>query len=317
MENQMNGTVALIGLGAMGAFFAPRFAKQLGKRFFVIADGERKERLERQGVTINGTNWKFPVETPDGEPSPCDLIVIAVKDYTLPDAILDIRRFVGEHTLILCVMNGVTSEESVAAAYGREHVLYSFMRVSIAMEDGSAVFDPKKGCVCFGEAENDPEHLSDRVRLVRALFEQCGVPYRIPRDMKHALWFKFLCNVGDNMTCALLGVPFGVFTKSREANEIRVAAMHEVQRLAEKKGIRITDEEIRALDKTYASFPFMNRPSTLQDLERGRQTEVSMFAGYVVAESEKYGLHAPVCWMFDKGIRVLEEKNEGAFRPEK
>ena len=47
--------VTLIGLGAMGVFFAPRISEKLGAGFKVMADGERKKRLEQKGVTVNGS----------------------------------------------------------------------------------------------------------------------------------------------------------------------------------------------------------------------------------------------------------------------
>ena len=51
---------ALIGLGAMGSFFAPRMEAKLGRDHFqVVASGARKERLETKGVTINGGNCTF------------------------------------------------------------------------------------------------------------------------------------------------------------------------------------------------------------------------------------------------------------------
>ena len=140
-------TAALIGLGAMGVFFAPRMQKFMGDdKFFVIAEGERKKRLETKGVTINGENLHFQVcepknGTPDG--APVDLIIMAVKDTGLSRAISDIEKFVGEHTQILCVMNGVESEEKLATRYGWEHVLYSYMRISIVMKDGVADFNPE------------------------------------------------------------------------------------------------------------------------------------------------------------------------------
>ena len=45
--------VTLIGLGAMGVFFAPRLSEKLGAGFRILADGARKERLEHKGVTVN------------------------------------------------------------------------------------------------------------------------------------------------------------------------------------------------------------------------------------------------------------------------
>lgn len=300
---------ALIGLGAMGVFFAPRMEEHLGREHFcVIAEGERKRRLEDQGVTVNGVNYHFPVcEPKDGEPK--DVIIMAVKDMGLDQALRDIQKFVGDRTQILCVMNGVESEERVAAVYGWEQVLYSYMRVSIVMKDGRADFDPYWGKVHFGEARN--ETLTKRTAAVKELFERCDIPYEIDQDMLWGLWFKYMCNVGENLTCALLGIPFGAYGVSQAASSIRWAAMKEVQAVAEMKGIHISDEVMEGQFETLLSIPYENKPSTLQDLEAGRKTEVEMFAGSMVKMGQELGIPTPVCWMFLQGIHVLEEKNEG------
>lgn len=299
--------VSLIGLGAMGVFFAPRLEEHLGREnFCVIAQGKRKERLENEGVTVNGVNHRFRICTPR-EGCETDLIIMAVKDMGLSQAIEDIRMFVGEKTQILCVMNGVESEKKVADVYGWDHVLYSYMRMSIVMKDGRADFDPYWGKVYLGEAQN--EIYTERVQMVSELMERCDIPYKIEKDMMWGLWFKYMCNVGENLTCALLGIPFGAFRDSEEANEIRWAAMKEVQAVAKAKGITITDEQMRKQYETVCRIPYDNKPSTLQDLEAGRKTEIDMFAGSMVRMGKELGIDTPVCWMFLQGIRVLEEKN--------
>ncbi len=303
---------ALIGLGAMGSFFAPRMEAYLGREHFqVVAEGARKKRLEEQGVTINGVNHKFSIRTPGEEGPKADLIIMAMKDMGLAQAIEDIRNLVGEDTQILCVMNGVDSEEKVAAAYGWDHVLYSYMRMSIVMKNGKADFDPYWGKVHFGEAKN--LELSGRVQAVKAFFDACDIPYEIDEDMKRGLWFKYMCNVGENMTCALLGIPFGAFRVSGAANEIRRGAMREVIAVANRLGVDLCEADIEAQEETVRSIPYHNKPSTLQDLEAGKKTEVEMFAGGVVRMGEELGIPTPINWMFLKGIQVHEEKNRGEF----
>lgn len=43
-------SAALIGLGAMGAYFAPRLYEEYGENFRVIAGGERKKAYGTGGV---------------------------------------------------------------------------------------------------------------------------------------------------------------------------------------------------------------------------------------------------------------------------
>ena len=304
-------TTALIGLGAMGVFFAPRMQKALGdERFCVIAGGERKTRLETRGVTVNGENCRFRICDP-AEGSPKDLIIMAVKDTGLDQAIRDIEKFVGENTQILCVMNGVESEEKLAAAYGWEHVLYSYMRISIVMKNGVADFNPNAGNVHFGEKEN--QVLSGRVKDIMSLFDFCSIPYEVDENMLQGLWFKYSCNVGENLTCALLGVPFGAFRVSEYANALRLAARDEVLKIAEAKGIHVPEEWSQKQETVVRKIPAENKPSTLQDLEAGRHTEVDMFAGCMIRMGKELNIPTPVCWFMLQGIRTLEEKNDKKF----
>ncbi|CDC50401.1 2-dehydropantoate 2-reductase [Lachnospiraceae bacterium BX10] len=300
--------VTLIGLGAMGVFFAPRISEKLGAGFRIMASGARKDRLEQKGVTVNGINYRFPIVTPEDNDGPSDLVIIAVKGYDLAQALKDIKYQVGPETIILPVLNGIDSEKQTADVYGQEHVLYSYMRVSIAMKDGKAEFDPEKGLIHFGEEKNDPGHFSDKVLAVKELFDRCGIDYKIDPDMIKGLWFKFMCNVGENMTCAMFGIPFGAFQKSADANYFRRAAMWEVIRVANRLGVDIGQNEIDRQEHTIGRLPYQNKPSTLQDLEAGKHTEVDMFAGTVVRLGKELGVETPVCEMFWHGIHLIEDR---------
>ena len=300
--------VTLIGLGAMGVFFAPRISEKLGADFRILADGTRKERLERKGVTVNTINYRFPIITPDIEGDPADLVIIAVKGYDLEQAIRDIKNQVGKDTIILSVLNGVESEKQIAAVYGSEHLLYSYMRISIVMKDGKTEFDPRKGLIHFGDLKNDPGHYSGNVLAVKSLFDLCGIDYKIDADMLKGIWFKFMCNVAENMTCAMFGVPFGAFQKNDDANFFRHKAMWEVIRIANKLGIDIGQNEIDRQEHTLGRLPYENKPSTLQDLEAGKRTEVDMFAGTVVRLGKELDVETPVCECFLHGIHLIEAR---------
>lgn len=304
--------ISLIGLGAMGVFFAPRLAAAYPEGFRVIADGERKRRLDKRGVTVNGVNYKFPIITPDEKGDPADLILIGVKGYGLDQAIEDIRNQVGEETLIISLLNGVDSEEKLINSFGEKHVLYGYMRMSVVMKDGKADFDPYWGKIHFGEKMN--KEYSERVLAVKEVFDKADIPYEIDEDMLKGIWFKFMCNIGENMTCALLGIPFGGFHVSDHANWVRIEAMKEVAAIAQKKGINIGKEEIEMQNKTILTIPYPNKPSTLQDLEAFKHTEIDMFAGTVIQMGRELGIPTPICEMFYHGIHVLEEKNDGIIR---
>ena len=95
--------VTLIGLGAMGAYFAPALQARLGDEGFrVLASGSRKERLERDGVTINGVPYRFTLISPEKKDDFADLVIIAVKYTGLEKAVEGIRGDERRRCLVQC-----------------------------------------------------------------------------------------------------------------------------------------------------------------------------------------------------------------------
>lgn len=303
-------TVTLVGLGAIGAFFAPRMAEALGPdQFRILAGGERKARLE-QGVRINGVIHHFPVISPEEEGHPADLILLSVKASGLDQAIADIKNQMGGETQILPLLNGVESEEKVAAVYGWDHVLYALMRLSSVRKQDDIVFENDRGEIHFGEKCNENGY-SERVRAIAEVFDLCRIPYAVDPDMQYSLWSKFMANIGGNMVGALLDIPYGAYRVSDHASFLWRHAMLEVLEIAHQKGIALKAEEIDKQEirvKTYLNP--LNTPSTLQDLRAGRKTEVDMFSGAVVRMGKEFGIPTPYNEFLYHGIKVMEEKIE-------
>ena len=108
-ETQIH-SVGLIGLGALGVLFGERLLSG-GAKLTVIADEARAARCRREGVTCNGRPVPFDLMTP-AQARPVDLLIFATKAGGLSAAMETAAAFVGEKTLLLSVLNGVSSEEA-------------------------------------------------------------------------------------------------------------------------------------------------------------------------------------------------------------
>jgi len=301
-------TVAQIGLGALSAFTAPALQKLLGNNFCVVAGGERGERIRRNGMTVNGEHHDFNVCAPE-DGKPVDLVILTVKYHQLEQALKDIKTFVGEETILLPLLNGVESEEACAAVYGWEKVLYGLCQVSIVMKDGCATYNTKAATLRFGEKDNHV--LSERVQRVRALLDAAQIPYEVPEDMLRAQWMKFMYNVSQNQSSAVLGIPFGAWQVSDHANAVREMGMREVIAVAQAMGINLSEDDIAPHRAYLMKVAYGNKTSMLQDIEAGRPTEVDQLAGTMVRLGKQYGVPTPVNEFYYHAIRVLEEKNDG------
>ena len=312
MKKSIN-TVALIGLGAIGGYLANYLQKAVGyENLRIIADGSRKTKIEKDGLLVNGNPVFFRVVTPKEIMEPADLVVIITKFNALPQAILDIKNQIGENTIIMSPLNGIESEDLVAKEYGYEKLLYSFARVSVNMIGNQLTFDPSFAFMEFGERLN--YEISERVTIVSDLFEKAGIKYKIPEDMILAIWGKFMCNVSENRVTALLHIPFGAFHENVHANYVREMAMREVVQIANAKGIALSEEDILQHRERLKKIRYEGKPSTLQDIEAGRKTEVDMFSGTIIRLGLETGIPTPVNEFLFHAIKVLEDVNDGIIR---
>lgn len=299
--------VAILGAGAMGAFFAAKFFDAPDFSTSLVARGERAERLERDGLVVNGKTYRIPVMDAEATSSPpADLILVAVKHHHLPEAVLDLKNLVGEGTTILSVMNGLDSEETLGAVYGLDKVLYGVSVGIDALRQGNRVTYTTPGKHYFGEANNVP--VAARVRRVQTAFERAGIPYETPPDMKRVMWWKFMVNVGMNPSSAVLGAPYGVFQSSPEARALMESLMREVIALAQAERIHLTEQDIADWYPVLDTLSPLGQTSMLQDIEAGRKTEIEMFAGKVVALGQTHGIPTPVNETMLRMIHVLERK---------
>ena len=158
--------VAILGAGAIGAFFVERFSGAAGMSTMVVARGERSDRLKRLGLVVNGRAYAPPVVHPDAASAPADLIVVALKNHHLLDGIHDIAQLVGEHTTIVSAMNGLDSEEVIGSVYGVDKVLYGISVGIDAVRQENRITYTTGGKLYFGHADNT--ELSPRVRQVQS-----------------------------------------------------------------------------------------------------------------------------------------------------
>lgn len=297
--------VYVIGLGAIGSIYAARLHEYDSGLVSVIADQARIDRYNRDGVYINGKAFSFCYTSPDASERPADLIIIAVKQHHLEESIKAIRNFVGEKTIILSLLNGISSEELIGQELGIEKVLYSFVVGTDAVREGTQTRFSRIGKIVFGEKRN--LEYSVKVKAVKELFDRTNIPYEIPENMLRELWWKFMMNVGVNQVSALLKAPYGVFQKIGEARELMEMASREVILLSERLGINLNETDLQNYIKVLDTLRPEGKTSMLQDVEAGRKTEVEIFAGTVSKLGREHGVATPVNDFLLRAIHTIEQ----------
>ena len=305
-------SVAILGAGAVGCYVlwgladkAAANALQLG----VVAEDSRAERLRQNGCTINGQVYHPQVWTPQ-QAHGVDLLIVALKYGALPGALDSIRTIVSERTVVMSLMNGVDSEELIAAQIGAAHVLPALIKVASRRTEDGVRFDPETTIgIIYGELTAPFD--SDRVQAVRALFADTGIHFRVTEHIREEIWSKFRLNVCNNLPQAILGAGVGCYSDSAHIKAISDGLRRELEAIATAKGIDLSKA---AAAPTYGStVPPTARYSTLQDLDAGRHTEIDMFSGALVRMGKELGIPMPYNEYTYHMIKALEEKNDGKF----
>lgn len=298
--------VILCGLGAIGTIYADKLEKFDAENFKVLVDEARIERYKTNPIKFNGRQLNFDYILPSQEGFKADLIILATKFAGLKDAIKNIKNFVKEDTVILSLLNGVTSEDIIADVYGKDKMLYSYFIGHSSVRCGNSVTHDDVNTIVFG-AENN---LGENVVAVKNFFDKVGINYKIPDDIKRSMWLKFMLNVSANQPTAILRMTFGEMFENTHFMKFAENIMREVQSVAKAEGVLNTETMVDEALKHLKTMTPDGKTSMLQDVEAGRKTEVDMFAGTVIELGKKHGISTPYNKILREMIGIIEEHQD-------
>ena len=284
-------TAALIGLGALGITFGQRLNACLPRgNFVVIADKERADRYRRTGVRANGALCDFTYAEPAAG-KPVDLVIVATKSLALAGAMEQMAAFVGPDTVLLSLINGITSEEELETRWPGQALLCVALNTD-ATRVGQDVTFTAPGVLQIGERDGSA---SPRLAAVEALLCKASIACEVYPDMIYRQWNKLMINVGLNQATAVYDVPYGGVYAPGEAHDTMMAAMREVVALSQKTGVCLRqDAPEQWLAATTGTFDPQAMPSMRQDTLAHRLTEKELFSGTIRRLGREYGVPTPV-----------------------
>lgn len=282
---------AIIGMGALGLLYADCIVKTQGEDGAVfVMDKERLARYQKRVFTCNGRETHFKMADAQ-EMEPVDLVIVAVKYNGLESALKTMEKCVGEHTIIMSVMNGIDSEKIIAKRFGDDHLIYTVAQAMDAMRFDDTLIYTQMGELHIGVLE---EKQRESLEKVIEFFDHIQMPYVVEEDIMFRLWAKFMLNVGVNQTCMAYDATYQmVLAEGSEENATLIAAMKEVKELANLENIGLTDDDVKFYVDILRTLKPDGMPSMAQDRIAKRKSEVEMFAGTVIRMAKKHDLPVP------------------------
>lgn len=286
--------ICVVGPGAIGCLFAS-FLRQAGCDITLLdKNPDRAKFILRKGVTVTGIGGRrrvgIPATADAASIGTCDLVLIAVKSYDTEVAARSALPLLGTGAVFLTLQNGLGNAETIASVVGGKNVLAGTTAQGANLVSPGHVVHAGVGDTFVGELSG---RISERARRVANLLSSCGIPAKACRGINNQIWGKLVINAGVNPLTVILQCRNGQILENPHSRQLLHLLVEEAASVARKRGIRLPYRNSSAQAEKVASLTAENISSMLQDIRRGKRTEIDYINGAVVAGAKRCSVSAP------------------------
>jgi 2-dehydropantoate 2-reductase len=307
--------ILIVGGGAIGGLTGAALARKGFGVTILDTDPEQvSAMLEGLEITCSDAvkkpimgemEAKIPIDsfTPDSFRGEADIALICVKSQHTIKALSPLRRMSGDFPVV-SLQNGV-NEEILSEILG-ERVLGCVIFWGCTNLGAGRLRQTADGGSIVGRW---PRGRSDVVRDVAELLNQ-AFPTEVSDNIIGHIWNKLLINVSMTGTGYISGYTFGKVLDDELALRVALTLLVEAYSVGEAWGIDFGEMMgvhpsaiVELIKSDYSSAVEVIRgafsgnrdtvPSPLQDLEKGRRTEINHLNGYVVRKGREVGIEVP------------------------
>ena len=322
---------AIYGAGSLGTILGA-FINKAGMPIELINRNKAHvEALNSNGASVTGTmqfNQKVKAYTPDMMSGEYDIIFLMTKQQNNKEVVTALKEYLATDGVLVTFQNGLP-EVQIAEILGEERVLGCTVAWGATMQSpGVCELTSEPDALSFSLGSISKKR-SRHFAKVKEMLEMMGT-VEIEENFIGTRWSKLLINAAFSGMSAVLGCTFGEAAGPKESRRVVQALIKECIDVCATGGIRIEPVQgkdiVKLLDykgslKKAVSFfiiPIAIRKhaklkaSMLQDIEKGKLTEVDAINGSVSEFGRKVGCPTP---MNDKVVEIIHKIEKGELKP--
>jgi 2-dehydropantoate 2-reductase len=273
----------------------------------LVTRSAHADAIRRDGLRITGRTALVarPAAVTQVPREPPDVVFVTTKAHDTAAAIDALRAFWRRSTFVT-LQNGLGNAELLAAKADRvvagttTHGV-TFVRPGEVAHAGAG--DTLVGPFA-GTTRADAGRIAD-------LLTDAGIATRAVDDPRPELWAKAVVNAAINPLTAVLRRPNGELVRHADLRGLMDRLAREGATAARAAGIDLDPDGIAAKAAEVASRTAENRSSMLQDVERGRPTEIEAITGALLRAAEARGLVLPYNDRVYALVRGIERARTG------
>lgn len=299
--------ILIVGAGAMGSLLGALLAP-FAEVCLLTTNADHAQTIGREGITLTGLDGavhrlSIPVLTePRQYGRRADLVLVCTKARATGEAARTAQEVLAEDGLVLTLQNGLGNLERIAAVVGAQRAAAGTTAQAATLLAPGQVRHAGSGPTVLGAGPGQ----SATIASVARLFNQAGIETRVTGDVDALLWSKLIVNVGINALTALLRITNGILGQVPECEVLMSAAVAEAEAVARALGIDLPSASQAERVREICLLTGANRSSMLQDILKGRPTEIDVINGAVVAKGVETGIPTPINLLLTQLIEALE-----------
>jgi 2-dehydropantoate 2-reductase len=301
---------AILGAGAIGCLFGARL-KLAGQDVTLIhrdrsvVEGIRKNGLSLREIDKTVTRVRVPVRRGPFRLRGIEVLVVTVKAYDTNEVATSYRGMLTDETTILSLQNGLGNVETLRSRLRNDILAGSTTEGAFSLGPG-AVAHTGRGLTTIGDLRGADQDTSSRVKIA---FDKAGFFTNVSSNMQGVLWTKAVVNAAINPLSVLTRLPNGVLAKSLTIQRIAFRIMAEGVRVSQAEGVKLMGDP-RKLWRRVLLSTSENKSSMLQDIERGKTTEIRQLNGMIVSRGRTRGVDSPLNRILTELILGIEESSK-------
>jgi 2-dehydropantoate 2-reductase len=328
--------IGIMGSGAIGSVVGGLLTRAGHDVTLIDQWPAHVDAMKANGLRLSGTCGDHVVKVralhlyeAQAIEEPFDVIFLAVKSYDTDWATLFALRHLAEPDGVMVDFQNGMNDERVAALAGRERTLGCVITISAGLYEPGHAMRTDTGAVGFKIGELDGRQTPRVDQLVRILNDVA--PTRATTNLPGERWSKLAVNCMANPLAGLSGYGSAEIRTETTPRRIAIhiaaevigvgrAAGHEVEPIfgigpqrfvdaANGRGLDTLEADMAAGAGSLAG----GRPSLLQDVMRGRRTEIDELNGYVVEAGRRFGVPTPVN---EAVVREVHRHGVGRLKPD-
>ncbi len=323
--------IAIYGAGSLGTILGAYISKAGVAIELINRNKAHIEALKTKGAQVVGTvQFVQPIiaYTPDEMSGLYDILFLMTKQQNNHKVVEMLKSYLAPDGVLVTFQNGLP-EMQIAEILGEEHVLGCTVAWGATLQSpGVCELTSEPDALSFSLGAISA-HRSKHFNKVKELLELMGT-VDVEENFIGTRWSKLLINASFSGMSAVLGCTFGEAAKPRASRRIVQALIKECIDVCQAGGIRIEPVQGKDIVKllnyanpikkafSYFIIPIAIRKhaklkaSMLQDLEKGKQTEVDAINGAVSSYGRKVGYPTP---MNDRVVEIIHSIEQGKLKP--